>query len=295
MILTKRTQNASAIIVAIAIVSTVALIAVSLMVDNQHQIAITQSLKLAVQSKQYQKQLLDKAVKQLQQDAKDNGDQQIVDTLPILMELKNVKPGYQAKAYIVDAQAYLNINDLTDTSWQKSFNNLQKLLIPSMDEDDAKVATQQIVSILKTSDDITVRYFLLPSQLLQQKIFTLKDFAKIEPAIIALPVNTPINVNDVSAEVLASLGEGMSLDEAKKIVKQHEQYKTVQDFMQNGAAQAANIPQGQLDVNSRYFIVKGLITYAGHKSMFKALLYRPTTSANSDGTIDVDILWIQGG
>ena len=161
-------QTASAIIVAIAIVSLVAIIAVGLMIRNQQQIALTNAIKVAVQSKQYQQLLLRKSIKRLQQDVKDNNNQAIIDNLPIAINLDPQKNGYTAKAYIVDAQAYFNINNLSDTTWEKNFTQLQQLVNKSLSKEDAGAVTEQIASTLNTQEELMRQYFLLPSQLLQQ-------------------------------------------------------------------------------------------------------------------------------
>lgn len=288
-------QKASAIIVAIAIVSLVSIISVGLMIRNQQQISLTNAVKVSVQSEQYQKELLKEVIRKLQDDVVNNKDKAILDNLPININLEHLKRGYQANAYIIDAQAYFNINNLSDTTWSKSFTQLQQLINPSLSKEDAEAVTEKIASMINTQDSIIRQYFLLPSQLLQKKIISESEFYLLEPLIVALPNNTPVNINSVNPIVLASLGDGMTLDDAKKIITPHKTYQSIQSFLQNEAVQSANISQDQLTVNSCYFMVKGLISYHKQRRIFTALLYRPSADTNAQGLIVVDVLWVQGG
>jgi len=273
----------------------VAIIAISLISNGQCQIATNEAIQFSLQAKIDRDQLISEAISLLQKNAKDNKDKALIDQLPATIELKASKDTMEAKALVIDAQGYFNINNLSNNVWGKSFTQLIQMVLPSLSDDSAKALSENIADFLKATDGLQKQSFFFPTQLWQQGLVSLAQFKLLFPAIIALPNQTPVNINSVKPIVLASLGDGMSLDDATELLNQHQQYQSVETFLKNHIVQKANINQDQLTVNSKYFLIKGLITSDKQNRMFEALLYRPSSSANTDGIVEVDLLWMQGG
>ena len=101
-------------------------------------------------------------------------------------------------------------------------------------------------------------------------------FAALEPHVVAAPAGAPININTASAEVLAAVLEGLSLDAARNLVAARERawFRNLGD-LQGRLPEGAGLPAGRvLDVRSRYFLVTVTAAYGDAVLNLQAMLDR---------------------
>jgi general secretion pathway protein K len=88
---------------------------------------------------------------------------------------------------------------------------------------------------------------------------TQEYFQCLRPNVAALPVTTGINVNTAGAMVLASIGDGLALADAKEIVKDRPEdgYKTVADFLSHPSLINSVVDPEGLVLESNHFQLSG--------------------------------------
>ncbi len=124
------------------------------------------------------------------------------------------------------------------------------------------------------------------SELLLIKDFDRKDYEKLLPHISVLPQGqAPINVNTASAEVLQSIVEGLSDQEAEALVARRDdkRWKDVAEFKSEPELNGKNFDAHYLSVQSSFFEIATQITLADRKVRLLSLVYRDS----SDGTMHV--------
>lgn len=101
-------------------------------------------------------------------------------------------------------------------------------------------------------------------------------FAAVEPHVVAAPAGAPININTASAEVLAAVLDGLSLDSARNLVAARERawFRNLGD-LQGRLPEGAGLPTGRaLAVRSRYFLVSVTAAYGDAVLNLQAMLDR---------------------
>lgn len=102
------------------------------------------------------------------------------------------------------------------------------------------------------------------------------DFAALESHIVAAPPGATININTASAEVLAAVLDGLSLDAARNLVAARERawFRNPGD-LQSRLPKGASLPTDAiLDVRSRYFLVTVTAIYGDAVLNLQAMLDR---------------------
>lgn len=114
------------------------------------------------------------------------------------------------------------------------------------------------------------------SELLAVKGMNKTGYEKLLPSIAALPSPTAINVNTVTAQVLAAMVPNLGLAAAERIVEGREEsgYETVDDFMQHEQLAGLELDASDFTVQSEYFEVTVRSEFAGREVWLKTLLYR---------------------
>lgn len=211
------------------------------------------------------------------------------------------------EATIEDAQGRFNLNNLRDPSRSQSFVLLLRAIDPSLSSEAAASLTQNIQAWLSTNsrDNATIKSHYTqqqPAYLPASQLFVHSDelmlvdgitnvlFKKLHPFMIALPQTTAININTASDVVLMSLGKGLSLENANKLILLRQQlgsYKTSEQFLSNPAAQSAQITANQITLSSDYFILHTIIIEGNEKILADNLLKRQ----NINGKIRITRLW----
>ncbi len=182
----------------------------------------------------------------------------------------------------VDAQGRFNLNSLHPSSANKAeqTKRLQRLLnILSLDTQLApKIAAwmdkdSQIDSVYESMEPpyrAAYQGCKHPSEMLLIEEFDQKTFDKIEPFISCLPITAQLNINTASAEVLASLGDGLTLQDGKTLISNRgtKGFASVDEFWKDSTIERFTTPQnnsnnpnsnqttwvkGDFDIKSEYF------------------------------------------
>lgn len=110
------------------------------------------------------------------------------------------------------------------------------------------------------------------SELARVQGFTADDIRRIQPYVTALPAKTEINVNSAPAELLSALSEGLTLSEAKLLIKQRP-FKDSESFRKL-LPEKNTPPDAAHGVKSQYFETEVLARFDRIQVGYNALLER---------------------
>jgi len=118
------------------------------------------------------------------------------------------------------------------------------------------------------------------SELMLIKGMTRKDFEILKPFVTVLPKLSPLNINTAPAEVLASLANGLPLDQMQTLVKNRDKkpYREVQDMLSDRIFAGKQIDQKSLGVASKYFILHAQ-TRIGHVTHHHTVVFERNDKA----------------
>ena len=181
--------------------------------------------------------------------------------------------GGQMSGQIEDLQARFNINNLVlngkpDKLYIERFKRLLRNL--GLNEDMATVLVDWIdanekVGFLGAEDNEylnlsppyrTANHVMEDvSELLLVKGVDFESYEKLRPFVCVLELNTAINVNTASAEVLSSIVKDITLEDAEELVKDRNKktYETLDDFLQHPLLKQKKVKNEGLSVSSNYF------------------------------------------
>lgn len=99
------------------------------------------------------------------------------------------------------------------------------------------------------------QYMVDVSELLLVKGVNFEAYEKLRPFVCVLKSETEININTASAEVLSSIVQDITLEDAKSLVEERnkEAHKKVEDFLQHPLLKQKKIKSEGLSVSSQYF------------------------------------------
>ncbi len=112
----------------------------------------------------------------------------------------------------------------------------------------------------------------------------IEDYKKLLEHVTVLPHGrAPVNINTASAEVLQSLSETLSDQQAETLVEQRNEtpWKDIDSFKSDPLLKDAKIDYAHMGVRSDFFEVATEITLADRKVRLVSLIYRE----NQDGTM----------
>lgn len=114
------------------------------------------------------------------------------------------------------------------------------------------------------------------TNLVRVKGYTTEVINKLTPFICALPENVPVNVNTASAEVLAAVVIGLTLEDAQALVQSRDRVYLNDVLEINNRLPGRNLQiiQYSLSVNSSYFLIEGHIIGNNAERFVRALLWR---------------------
>lgn len=113
-----------------------------------------------------------------------------------------------------------------------------------------------------------------------------EDFQKILPHVTVLPSGrSPVNINTASIEVLQSLTQNLSDQQAKTLVEQREDkpWKDIESFKSDPLISASGLKPEYLSVNSEFFEIATRISLSDRIVRLVSLIYR----AQNDGVMQV--------
>lgn len=121
--------------------------------------------------------------------------------------------------------------------------------------------------------------------------FTPEALASIKDFIVVLPRPTPINVNTAPAEVLAARIATLSLSEAAALVagRQNAWFRNRGEFTTRLLGTPLGAATGQIDVETRFFLINGNVRLNRAGMQMQALIERSGSQFNPTTTV----VWIR--
>jgi general secretion pathway protein K len=200
-------------------------------------------------------------------------------------------------------QARLNINNLTDPDYQKNFERLLNILIPTLGHAQVQAITRntmdwilpgpaRINALSKTYASLRVPYrpahrpMVDSSEVRLVKGVSNDIYQSLKPYVVTLPAGTKLNIQTAPAEVLMSLSDLLTLDDAKTLII----YRKDKPFLNFG--QFARLPvikkildqddaiKQKITFVSQYFLVVTRVKIADQTLALSTLLLRETNNKN---------------
>lgn len=106
--------------------------------------------------------------------------------------------------------------------------------------------------------------------------FSAATLAVLRDYVVILPQATAVNVNTAPVEVLAARIDGLSLSDAGALVTGRERlaFKDLADFRLRLPEKARDLPQGDIDIKTSYFIIYGKVRLDRASQEMQALVER---------------------
>ena len=265
-------QKGVALITVMLILALATILAVSMSSRQQLDIHRSANVFNFEQAYQYVSGAESWAKQILMRDLKDNKIDSYEDDWATVLPPLPIEGG-QMSGQIEDLQARFNINNLVlDGKPDKLYIDRFKRLLRNLElnEDMATVIvdwidTDEKVGFLGAEDNEYLN--LSPpyrtanhamedvSELLLVKGIDFESYEKLRPFVCVLKLNTAINVNTASAEVLSSIVKDITIDDAKELVKDRnkKRYEKIDDFLQHPLLKQKKVKNEGLSVSSNYF------------------------------------------
>jgi general secretion pathway protein K len=278
-----RRQRGAALLLAMIIVTLVATLAVSMVWQQWRAVQVETAERSRAQSAWILSGALDWAGLILKEDARPSAGQ--VDHLgePWAVPLAEARlstflasdkdnnadddgPEAFLSGSITDAQSRFNLRNLVDAKFEISKDDLAALRRLCENVNVAVVVADLLAEGLKNAytpagaTNAVADPPLQPRRLSQLAWLGVdaQALARLEPYVVLLPTETPINVNTASREVIASVIPGLNIGDAERLVqyRQRTPFRKQQDLLaQLPGASPDKI--GKVDIATRYFEVRG--------------------------------------
>jgi general secretion pathway protein K len=277
-----RQQRGAALLLAMIIVTLVATLAVSMVWQQWRAVQVETAERSRAQSAWILSGALDWAGLILKEDARPSAGQ--VDHLgePWAVPLaearlstflasdkdNNADDGPEAflSGSITDAQSRFNLRNLIDAKFEVSADDLNALrrlcenVNIAVSVADTLAAGMKAAYVPPGSPTAVANPPLAPKRISQLTWLGIDAQAlqRLEPYVVLLPTETPINVNTASREVIAAVIPGLNIGDAERLIqyRQRTPFKKQQDLLAQLPGMAAgNI--GKVDIATRYFEVRG--------------------------------------
>lgn len=285
-------QKGVVIIVALFIVALVATLAYYMLAHLERDTFRTTLIIRNAQAEFYAQGSIAWSIDELRNDFLKKKPDRLVDNIPIILPATEVN-GYKIQSTIYDAQSRYNINNLSNKDAPADFKHLLKILDPSMTEEKSQALILAILDWIGiTKDSKFAEYYAAlktpyraPHKLMTSiselnlvKGMNPKLFNLLKPYIVALPVQTAINVQTASPEVLASLSESLTLSGAKIVAtnRKDKPFLDPQQFADLDVIKNQQIPKDKIVAVSDYFIVETKVEIEKQKILLYTLLERST-------------------
>ena len=293
----KGKENGVALITVMLILALATILAVSM--SSRQQLSIhrsanifnfEQAFQYVLGAESWAKLILKRDLDNNQTDSFDDDWAMILPPLPI--------EGGQMKGQIEDLQARFNLNNLVhDGKPSKVYVEQFKRLLRNIElnEDIAPVIVDWIdlneeVGFLGAEDNEYLNS--LPayrtanqpmndlSELLLLKGFDFKSFEKLSPFVCVLGTESQINLNTASAEVISSIVEDFTIEDAKSLIEDRnkENYKKVEDFIEHPLLKQKKITKEGLAVSSQYFQLNSTVQIERISLDYKSIINRTSSS-----------------
>jgi len=301
-------EQGTAIIVALFLVAVVAAIAINMMARLNRDIQRTELLMNSTQANLYAQGSVAWAMDTLINNWLNQKKNMVIDRLP-LSSPPNTVNHFQISSTIYDAQAALNLNNLSAEPWTSNFQRLLLLLNPQLGNENAQKITKSVVNWISSSssnpdDDqyylklaqpyrVSHRLMASVSEFRLIKGVTPQLYSRLLPYITALPENTLINVNTAPGPVLQSLSPQLSAESVKIIdaIRKQTPFSSNEQFTNLDPVRNSAVPDGRITVSSQYFLIKTQV----NKNDQHLLLYTLVQRLAQDKKVSIQVLWQSKG
>ena len=274
-----RRQTGLALLMAMLIVIIATTVAVSIVHEEKFTIRKSAHVHLMDRASLYAYGLEDWARIYLREDRADSEIDSLDENWATNIPGLPIEGGYLA-GYIEDEQARFNINSLVGseiavTRFKRLCDNLDvdDSFIPAlMDWIDADFDIRYPDGMEENYETYRVanREMADVSELMLVEKVNQEIFDKLKPHITVLPTPTTLNINTMSAEIFASLGEDLDAD---KFIEERdsEPYDSVEEFVER-----LQIPVNieGLSADTRYFRAHGQVVQGEQVLNMTSLVYR---------------------
>lgn len=213
---------------------------------------------------------------------------------------------YFIQSTLYDAEGYFNLNNITHPDYPSELTHLIQVISPDLPLDQIQHIVLGIMDWIKpTQDSVLDHYYekqrppyraphrpmVSVSELRLVKGMTPLLYQQLLPYVIALPSETPFNINAISTPVLMSLFPNISLDVATTIIQHRDQvpFTTLQAFLSLPPIKTHPIAENELTLQSRFFLLKTSVTEHDETLIFYTLLEHNTEKKSTH------ILWQSEG
>lgn len=206
--------------------------------------------------------------------------------------------GMNIQGKLIDLQAKLNINNLSNTLTQAQFIQLLQSAAGLAKAQATQLCQAIVETLLKNATHTTANALVYNNIQALQFIpnMTPKILAAISPYITALPYGSLLNINTASIAVLQTLANGITLADANKINNIRNQsngFASVDQMRQNPQLSqlAANLNSAELSVMSQYFLIEATV-HKKEQSLTVNWLLRRDINQNH---VTLYVLWERHG
>jgi general secretion pathway protein K len=290
-------QRGTAIITALFIVGLVVTIAITLITRLSRDVHRTELLLNSIQAQLYAEGSLAWAIDSLNADVLQAKANEPIDHLPLHSPPER-QQNYFISSTLEDATGYFNVNNLIHEEWYAPFRQLLQYLNPALSAETIQQITVKLAAWISPRDNNSAdehhtfaahRPLAHISELQLIPGITPEIYNQLLPYVIALPDNTPINVNTAAAPVLHSLSPTLTPQEASLL--EHKLQQTplgdLALFLNTDLVRQHPFPQNKIALNSHYFILETRIEQQEQHLILHTLLQRNVENAKPV----VSVLW----
>ncbi len=279
-------QQGAAIIVALFVVSIVAISAVLMLERFSKDLRSTELIHTASNAELLAAGSVAWAMEQLNENWKKQKPGQIVDATPITSP-ENTMDNATISSTIEAADGNFNINNIANPEYEENFIRLIQIVQPEMTEEKAKNISTAVKNWIATGSGNLDEYYSKQnppyreahramtniSELRLVKGVTREIYMALFPYIFALPEITVMNVNNAPLPVLMSLSPSMTKASAETIRKSTP-FQDVAKFMELDVVKNNNISKEKIGIISNYFLVKTRVKVNDHETVLFTLIHR---------------------
>ncbi len=288
-------QKGAAILVALFITSLVAAVAIAMLWRTRIDIRKTELISNSNQAYFIAEGSVQWAIDQLKTNWEKRQTGKIIDNTPI-ESAENILQSFKIKNTLYDAQGFFNINNLSDTDYQKFFAQWIHVLEPKLNDEQIRLMISAVIDwitpgLSSTALDADYAKLNPPYRSAHKRMVSaseLRFIKNIPPAIyeklssylIALPTVTPINVNNASASLRMALNPA---------IQNQGPFINQQDFLNK--IKTISIATDKITFTSDYFLLKTDVKVDQQNLIFYTLLKRVI----KDNRVSILILWQMQG
>ncbi len=298
-------QRGVAIITALLIVAIATTVSVSISTRLQLDVRRTGNLIAGDQAYLYTLAAESWSQRILIQDLKDNQIDHLGEDWAIELPPLPVEGGY-IQGRLIDLQSCFNINSLIDPGAGPDADNTENAstklartrlerLLTNLKID--KAYTQAIIDWLDSdlqttipdgAEDVYYMNLERPYRTANTSMQSISElrlikgfedpqvYAAVLPHVCAFGVNTPININTATAEVLRSLADGLTDSDIENIIQQRSEtaFNNVSEFISSSKLDKETTSTEDLSVNTEYFMLQTESTIGQVRVITYSIIHR---------------------